>query len=303
MKLGRVLRRSALVLIIAGAVYLYYPPFRYFVLFAAGRSPQCSLRQALESADALKQQVEDKDQILNASKLVDHDLGFEQWETPRGRYWIPVGSRYRLPFDLAAEQRGIYGSGQYGPRKGDIVLDCGAGVGVAVHDELAAGAQTVVAIEPAPENLECLRRNYRAEIAAGRVIVVPKGVWDKDDFLTLRVDPSNSGADSFVLRNARAVEIDRVPLVTIDELVAELKLPRVDYIKLDVSGAEAKVLEGAKQTLAKFKPRLSVATYSQPEQPAAVPALVRAARADYQMDCGPCSEAGHALHPDILYFK
>ena len=303
MKLGRVLRRTALVLITAGVAYTYYPPFRYLVLFSAGRSPQCSLRQALQSADALQQQVADKDKILNASKLMNRDLGYEQWETPRGRYWIPAGSRYMLPFDLAAQERKIYGTGDYGPHQGDIILDCGAGVGVAVHDELAAGAKLVVAIEPAPENLECLRRNYRDEIAAGRVTVVPKGVWDKDDFLTLRVDPSNSGADTFVFSNKRAVDIERIPLTTIDEIVADLKLPRVDYIKLDVSGAEGKALEGAKETLAKFKPRLSVATYSAPDQPESIPALVRAAHPDYQTECGPCSEAGHALHPDMLYFK
>jgi len=302
-KAARVVRRTAFFLIIAGLTYLYYPPFRYLVLFAAGRGTQCTLRQALQSADALRQQVADKDRILNASKLAGHDLGFEQWDTPRGRYWIPAGSRYMLPFDLAAQERKIYGAGDYGPHSGDIVLDCGAGVGVAVHDELAAGAKTVVAIEPAPENLECLRRNYSGEIASGRVVVVPKGVWNQDDFLTLRVDPNNSSADTFVLPNQRAVEIERIPLTTIDELVSELKLARVDYIKLDVAGAETKALEGARQTLTKYRPRLSVATYGQFEQPALIPTLIRAAHPDYQMDCGPCSEVSHTLHPDILYFK
>jgi FkbM family methyltransferase len=204
---------------------------------------------------------------------------------------------------LAEQKRKIYGTGDNGPHAGDITLDCGANVGVTVHEELAAGAKTVVAIEPAPENLECLRRNYSKEIAAGRVIIVPKGVWDKEDFLTLRVDPQNSAADSFVLQREGAVELEKIPLTTIDRLVADLKLERVDYIKFDIEGAEPKALAGARETLAKFKPRLSVASYHQPDHPKLIPEIVHAARPDYQMQCGPCSETEHSIRPDVLYFK
>ena len=213
-----------LILIIAGVAYAYYPPFRDLAWVAIGRSPVCSLKEALKASDNLKRQVEYKDQILNASKLIQQDpQGYELWETPNGTYWIPAGSRYVLPFNLAEQKRKIYGTGENGPHPGDITLDCGANVGVTVHEELAAGAKTVVAIEPAPENLECLRRNYVKEIAAGQVIVVPKGVWDKEDFLTLRVDPKNSAADSFVLQREGAVDLEKVPLTTIDKLVADLE--------------------------------------------------------------------------------
>jgi FkbM family methyltransferase len=182
-------------------------------------------------------------------------------------------------------------------------LDCGANVGVTIHEELAAGAKTVVAIEPAPENLECIRRNYPSEIASGRVIVVPKGVWDKEDFLTLRVDPKNSAADSFVIQRQGAVDLEKVPLTTIDKLVAELQLPQVDYIKLDIEGAEPRALTGAKETLAKYKPRISIAAYHEPDHPKVIPEIIHAARADYQMHCGPCAETEFSIRPDVLYFK
>ena len=293
-----------LILIIASVAYAYYPPFRDLTWVAIGRSPVCSLKEALKASDNLNRQVEYKDQILNASKLIQQDpQGYELWETPNGTYWIPAGSRYVLPFNLAEQKRKIYGSGENGPHAGDITLDCGANVGVTVHEELAAGAKTVVAIEPAPENLECLRRNYAKEIVTGQVIIVAKGVWDKEDFLTLRVDPKNSAADSFVLQREGAVDLERVPLTTIDKLVADLKLSRVDYIKLDIEGAEPKALAGAKETLAKYKPRISVASYHQPDHPRSIPEIVRAARPDYRMQCGPCAETEHSIRPDVLYFK
>jgi len=303
-KASRVIWLVILVLIIAGLAYSFYPPFRFFTFVVAGRSPVCPLDQAVRASDNLRKQVEYKDQILNASKLVEEDpKGYELWETPKGRFWIPAGSRYVLPFNLAEQKRQIYGTGDFGPHSGDITLDCGANVGVTVHEELAAGAQKVVAIEPAPENLECLRRNYAREIASGRVVIVPKGVWDKDDFLTLRVDPKNSAADSFVLHREETVDLEKVSLTTIDEIVSDLKLPRVDYIKFDIEGAEPKALAGARQTLAKYKPRISIATYHQPDHPHVIPELIRAARSDYQMQCGPCSETDHSIRPDVLYFK
>ena len=301
---ARVVWLVILLLILAGLAYAYFPPFRLFTYVVVGRSPVCPLAEAVKASQNLRQQVQYKDQILNASKLVEQDQkGYELWDTPKGRYWIPAGSRYVLPFNLAEQQRKIYGTGDFGPHSGDIALDCGANVGVTIHEELAAGAKTVVAIEPAPENLECLRRNYSNEIASGRVILVPKGVWDKEDFLTLRVDPKNSAADSFVIKREGAVDLEKVPLTTVDKLVAELKLERVDYIKLDIEGAEPRALTGAKGTLARYKPRISIAAYHEPDHPKVIPAIIRAARADYQMQCGPCAETDFSIRPDVLYFK
>ena len=76
----------------------------------------------------------------------------------------------------------IYGTGARGVQPGDVVLDCGANIGIFSKTALASGARLVVAVEPAPDTLECLRRNLGREIAERRVIVYPKGVWDHDDF-------------------------------------------------------------------------------------------------------------------------
>ena len=186
--------------------------------------------------------------------------------------------------------------------RGDIVLDCGANVGVYTREALKNGAKLVVAIEPAPENIECLRRNFTAEIASGRVVLYEKGVWDKDDMLVMRVDPGNSAADSFVIRREGAVETKQLPLTTIDKLVAELKLERVDYIKMDIEGAEQRALQGAIETLTKFRPRLSLSAYHVPSDPEMLPKLVRKAWPEYRMQCGPCAEANGHVRPDVLYF-
>jgi len=298
----RAIKIVAVLLLLAGAAS-FYPPFRLSLLVLVGRSPVCPLGQALQSVENQRRQVELKDRILSASRLVEKDpAGFHLWDTPKGRFWIPKGSDWSLPWDLAEQERKIYGAGPNAVRAGDIVLDCGANVGVYVREALAAGARLVVAIELAPENLECLRRNFAAEVAAGRVIVYPKGVWDRDDWLTLNVDPENSAADSVVIRPEKSHPGPKVPLTTIDKLVAELKLERVDFIKTDIEGAEQKALLGAQATLARFRPRLALSAYHRPDDPVEIPILVRRAWPGYQMECGPCADVTTYIRPDVLYF-
>src|SRR5436309_2024868 len=234
-----------------------YAPARLAAIVALGRSPVCPMQRAIHSADELRMQIAYKDRILHASKRLESDpAGYHLWDTPHGRFWIPQGSDYVLPFNLAEQERKIYGVGDQDVRAGDIVLDCGANVGVYTRESLKNGAKLVVAIEPAPENIECLRRNFTAEVAAGRVVIYEKGVWDKDEMLVMRVDPQNSAADSFIIQRPGAVQTKQLPLTTIDKLVDELKLERVDFIKMDIEGAEQRALQGARATLAKHHPRM-----------------------------------------------
>lgn len=282
----------------------YVSTSRLFILKAAGRAPHCPMANALEAHNNLKLQVRYKDEILAASRLIEKDgAGFHHWETPMGRWWIPDGDDWMLPFNLAEQKRRIYGTGPRDVQRGDIVLDCGANVGVYTRLALDNGARIVVAIEPGPENVEALRRNFKDEIASGRVILVPKGVWDKDDVLTLKVDPKNTAANTFVMELKDGQAGVKVPLTTIDKMVDELKLERVDYIKMDIEGAEQRAIRGAAGTIAKFHPRLSLSAYHVPDDPVKIPELVRQAWPGYTLECGPCAEANRGIRPDVLYFR
>ena len=238
------------------------------------RSRQCPQATPEQAAEQLQLQTRYKDEILGASKLLQKDpAGYHLWQTPMGKWWIPQGDDWMLPFNLAEQKRLIYGTGPQAVKAGDIVLDCGANVGVYTKLALDAGAKKIIAIEPAPENIESLKRNFKAEIESGRVVVYPKGVWDKDDVLTLKVDPSNTAADTFVMDLKNGQKGIKVPLTTIDKLVAELKLERVDYIKMDIEGAEQRALTGGQATLRKFHPRLALSAYHVPDDPVMIPRL------------------------------
>jgi FkbM family methyltransferase len=294
----------AVLLAAALAAWAYYPPFRLFAIYAAGRSPSCPLNQAVECASHIQALEAAKDRIIAGSRRIQSDpAGFDLYSTPVGNWWIPAGDRFMLPFNLAEQELDIYGTSGVQPvRPGDVVLDCGANIGVFTRKVLDRGAGKVIAIEPAPENLECFRRNFKKEIAAGKVVVYPTGVWDKDDVLEMNIDPTNTAADSFVIHREGSHKL-RLPLTTIDKLVAELALPRVDYIKMDIEGAEPNALMGARETLAKWKPRMSLAAYHQQDHPVRIPAIVLGIRNDYGVECGPCEEHGNRIVPDVLYFR
>jgi len=303
MRLFKKLLAALVILAIAtGIAYGISPRFRLLALVLIGHSPVCPLRLAVDTQGHLDRLKAIHDRILSASHLVAEKDGLELWDTPKGQYWIPKGNRYVLPFNLAEMESHIYGSGQHFVQAGDIVLDCGASDGDFSHEALNAGAKLVVAIEISPASVECLRRNLATEIAQGRAIVYPKGVWNKDDSLPLNVADDNFAANSVVMHAPGAHATFLAPLTTIDKIVGELALPRVDFIKMDIEGAEVNALQGARETVRRFRPRLAIATEHKPDDEVAIPAAVRSLRSDYQAECGYCAQANGHIRPEAMYF-
>lgn len=272
-------------------------------LIAAGKNHKCSLDLAMKSMDASKRRHAGIAHINQSSKLLEKDEaeGLQLWETPRGKFWMPNGSVKEVLYDLAEQENGIYELGDHAVRPGDVVLDCGANVGVYARKALERGASKVISVEPAPENLKCLRRNFAKEIEEGRVVIYPKGVWHKDDVLPMNVDPKNSAGDSFVIKRDGSFTIN-LPLTTIDKLAAELKLDRIDFIKFDIEGAERNALRGGRNTIARFHPRMAICVYHLPDDPEAVPAAVKEAWAGYRYECGPCIVSDLRILPEVFFF-
>lgn len=138
----------------------------------------------------------------------------------------------------------------YNLKKGNIIVDVGAHIGIFAVKAAKAVANSggvVVAIEPDSKNLKFLERNIR-ENDLKNVIIVSKGAWSKPDKLKL-YHGCYSMSSSFYHQQWQLAESTEVDVDTVDNIVRELGLEKVDFLKMDVEGAEFEVLRGMKEIL------------------------------------------------------
>ena len=194
----------------------------------------------------------------------------------RGRWWLPA-SRGKVLRILGGtyepEQTRLF---EEHVRPGATVLDVGAHVGyyTLLSAVLAGPSGRVVAFEPDPANASFLRRHVALN-RLGQVTVEEAAVSDRAG--TARFG-RGSGSGTGHLAGEGGVE---VRTVTVDGVCGEQGLTP-SAIKIDVEGAEAAVLRGARETLARARPVVFLSTHG-PEAHAASLALLR--------------ELGYALSP------
>jgi FkbM family methyltransferase len=169
---------------------------------------------------------------------------------------------------------------------------------------LLSGAALVIAIEPVPENAACLRRTFANEVAANRVVVVEAGVWDRHGTLTLQMDPRNSWGAHVVEARPEvgwlATQVSKqVRLVPIDDLTEDLRLPKVDFIKMDIEGSERRALDGAKKTIARWRPRMAICVYHRPDD---LQEVSRRVPWWYLKLPGHCEDHGTSIKREVLLF-
>jgi FkbM family methyltransferase len=135
--------------------------------------------------------------------------------------------------------------------RGDVVVDCGASEGLFTL-RVAFRAEKVFAIEPLPLWVNCMHQTF-AEL--GNVEIVQCALADRPGSFTLQV----GGLDSQLKPDGQIP----VSVETIDNLFARRGIP-VSYIKADLEGYDFRMLQGARETLLMYAPRIAVTTYHDP---------------------------------------
>jgi FkbM family methyltransferase len=141
----------------------------------------------------------------------------------------------------------------WGCRTGGIAVDIGANIG---HHTLALSRifRLVHAFEPSPEVLTELRRKLAAN-KLDNVVVHPFGLWDSDQQLVFILAPVwNTGMGSFKEKIEGISETATLPVRRGDDVLKELHVERIDFMKIDVQGAEDEVIAGLSQTIARSRP-------------------------------------------------
>lgn len=135
-------------------------------------------------------------------------------------------------------------------KNGDVVIDIGAGVGSYSFPALADGA-TVFAFEPSKCCLFDLMANSALNGFLGRFYVLPFLVGDKIGTTDYWPDTHSSLTNTKHGRHRRAI-------ITLDWFCSAHTITKLDWIKIDVEGAEVSVLKGAKEALGRLSPNLLI---------------------------------------------
>jgi FkbM family methyltransferase len=144
-------------------------------------------------------------------------------------------------------------------REGDYVIDAGAAWGeTALRFAHEVGEQgRIYSFEFEPQNLKILERNLGLNPQlASRITVVERALWSNSSTL-LTFSPQGPGTK--VSQDVDGAQEQKISSISIDDFAKSL--PRVDFIKMDIEGAELFALQGAEQTLRKHRPNLAISLY------------------------------------------
>lgn len=143
--------------------------------------------------------------------------------------------------------------------RGGVGIDVGAHKGGFTWWMWRAVGQSgrVIAIEPQVRVSEPTTRAFRS-VGARQVTIVQAAASSApgEAQMDMRAD-STHGASLTGLAGPNVQRIT-VPVVSVDQLVNEHALRRVDFIKIDTEGHEHAVLVGARQTIEKYRPAMLI---------------------------------------------
>lgn len=143
------------------------------------------------------------------------------------------------------------------PESGDYVIDGGACLGdtAAVFSNAVGANGKVYSFDPVADHLTVLKFNIN-QFPLKNVVAMPYGLSDHEQICPPII--LSKYASGFSTKN------QVVPLRSIDNMVMNGEIEKIDFIKLDVEGAEMETLRGAQSSIHRFHPKLAISLYHKP---------------------------------------
>lgn len=156
-------------------------------------------------------------------------------------------------------------------QEGDVVIDAGACWGdSALYFANRVGPKgKVYSFEFIPRNIEIYRRNadLNPQLNEHIELITHPLSNISDQVIYYRDNGPGSSISSVPFQNSTGI----TTTLSIDDFVKKNNLIKVDYIKMDIEGAELLALQGAINTIRTHKPDLAVAIYHRISDFASIP--------------------------------
>jgi FkbM family methyltransferase len=190
-------------------------------------------------------------------KLLLHDL------TPIG---YPVRLYIRSPMNQFELRQYCCDRAGFDVAPGDVVIDGGAcwGDSALFFVTKTGNEGRVLSCEFVPGNLEVFHKNLSLNPDMAKSIeLVPHALWSTSG-VPLYVNGRGPGS-SVSTTPSTPGQTPTATTLSIDDMVRDRGLERVDFIKMDIEGAEYEALQGAAATLQRYRPKLALCIYHCPE--------------------------------------
>ncbi len=136
-------------------------------------------------------------------------------------------------------------------RKGMTFVDLGANIGLYTGLALSRGAARVLSFEPHRESREILTETIRLNASSDQSArVFPCAISDRKGSFKLYTNPDNKG-DNRLYPNDLCKEAEDVETDTLDAVCEAQGITKIDFLKIDTQGSEAKAIAGASGILSR----------------------------------------------------
>ena len=210
--------------------------------------------------------LSDKERIIRQAVATGAPLPWESPEENGAAYLdklvFPLEKRHLLTYDCMRLGFGL----EYIPQhcrdiKGKDVIDGGGFVGDSALTYYRYHPRKIYSFEPNPSAFSTLQDVIRLNGREKEIVPVSSALAGEPGIFPFYAFAAEDGSASFRVQE-RKPTID-VQATTIDEFVFQNDLCP-GFISLDVEGIEYAVIQGAVETIRKFKPILSISTYHHP---------------------------------------
>lgn len=148
----------------------------------------------------------------------------------------------------------------YKIKPNDVVIDGGANEGSlsVVYSKKVGIKGKVFAFEPDSKNIITLKNNISLNKQTDNIELISKGLWYTDD--TIQFFEAGSVGSSVFYEDENSVKVS-IGATSIDSFIQSKELDKLDFVKMDIEGAEIEALNGALNVIKKLSPNFAIASY------------------------------------------
>ncbi|MDE6662371.1 MAG: FkbM family methyltransferase [Lachnospiraceae bacterium] len=160
-------------------------------------------------------------------------------------------------------------------KDGEVFVDCGC-FDFESSERLMdiCDVKKIYAFEPDAQNLEKVKANVERLKCKDKVEIFNFGLWDESTSLYF-----NSSGDMMSKVCNDGNEEDKIEVVALDSVIKE----KVTFIKMDIEGSEMKALQGGRNLIQKYKPKLAISIYHKWEDLVDIPAYIHELVPEYKL--------------------